>query len=91
MPSYAPFYDPKAKHFEKNSVAELTKAYGVRISSIPASTHPFYSLFDRKNLLVACDPRFGFVTPSSFSFSYHPNLFNLNAQSLPDGRYNIPW
>ncbi|KAF8960035.1 beta-tubulin 2 tubb2 [Flammula alnicola] len=42
MPSYAPFYDPKAKHFEKNSVAELTKA-----------------LFDRKNLLVACDPRFG--------------------------------
>lgn len=34
MPSYAPFYDPKAKHFEKNSVAELTKAYGVRISSI---------------------------------------------------------
>ncbi|KAF8150936.1 beta-tubulin 2 tubb2 [Crassisporium funariophilum] len=42
MPSYAPFYDPKAKHFEKNNVAELTKA-----------------LFDRKNLLVACDPRFG--------------------------------
>jgi tubulin beta len=42
MPSYGPFYDPKAKHFEKNSVAELTKA-----------------LFDRKNLLVACDPRFG--------------------------------
>lgn len=27
MPSYAPFYDPKAKHFEKNSVAELTKAF----------------------------------------------------------------
>ncbi|KAH9481804.1 Tubulin beta-2 chain [Psilocybe cubensis] len=26
MPSYAPFYDPKAKHFEKNSVSELTKA-----------------------------------------------------------------
>ncbi|KAF8886071.1 beta-tubulin 2 tubb2 [Gymnopilus junonius] len=42
MPSYAPFFDPKAKHFEKNSVSELTKA-----------------LFDRKNLLVACDPRFG--------------------------------
>ncbi|KAF9478839.1 beta-tubulin 2 tubb2 [Pholiota conissans] len=42
MPSYAPFYDPKAKHFEGTSVAELTKA-----------------LFDRKNLLVACDPRFG--------------------------------
>jgi hypothetical protein len=35
MPSYAPFYDPKAKHFEKDSVAELTKAYAVRISSIP--------------------------------------------------------
>lgn len=35
MPSYAPFYDPKAKHFEKNSVAELTKAYAVCVSSIP--------------------------------------------------------
>lgn len=35
MPSYAPFYDPKAKHFEKNSVAELTKAYAILISSIP--------------------------------------------------------
>ncbi|KAF8813430.1 beta-tubulin 2 tubb2 [Phlegmacium glaucopus] len=42
MPSYAPFYDPNAKRFEKNSVPELTKA-----------------LFDRKNLLVACDPSFG--------------------------------
>ncbi|KDR78728.1 hypothetical protein GALMADRAFT_244250 [Galerina marginata CBS 339.88] len=42
MPSYAPFYDPKARHFEKNSIPELTKA-----------------LFDRKNLLVACDPKFG--------------------------------
>jgi len=42
MPSYAPFYDPNAKHFEKNSVSELTKA-----------------LFDRKNLLVACNPTFG--------------------------------
>ncbi|PPQ74603.1 hypothetical protein CVT24_004192 [Panaeolus cyanescens] len=42
MPSYAPFYDPNAKQYEKNSVPELTKA-----------------LFDRKNLLVACDPRFG--------------------------------
>jgi tubulin beta len=35
MPSYAPFYDPKAKHFEKNSVAELTKAYAVLLSIIP--------------------------------------------------------
>ncbi|EDR03981.1 beta-tubulin 2 tubb2 [Laccaria bicolor S238N-H82] len=42
MPSYAPFYDPRAVKYEKNSIPELTKA-----------------LFDRKNLLVACDPRFG--------------------------------
>ncbi|KAF9048816.1 beta-tubulin 2 tubb2 [Panaeolus papilionaceus] len=42
MPSYAPFYDPNARQFEKNSIPELTKA-----------------LFDRKNLLVACDPRHG--------------------------------
>lgn len=26
MPSYAPFYDPKAKHFEGTSIPELTKA-----------------------------------------------------------------
>ncbi|KAJ2924641.1 hypothetical protein H1R20_g12446, partial [Candolleomyces eurysporus] len=42
MPSYAPMYNAAASSYEKNSVAELTKA-----------------LFDRKNLLVACDPRFG--------------------------------
>jgi tubulin beta len=42
MPSFAPFYDPKAKAFQKLSVPELTS-----------------SLFDRRNLLVACDPRFG--------------------------------
>ncbi|KAF9448548.1 beta-tubulin 2 tubb2 [Macrolepiota fuliginosa MF-IS2] len=42
MPSYAPFYDPNASAYEKNSIPELTKA-----------------LFDRKNLLVACDPRHG--------------------------------
>ncbi|KIJ62875.1 hypothetical protein HYDPIDRAFT_30018 [Hydnomerulius pinastri MD-312] len=42
MPSFAPFYDPKARAFQKMSVTELTA-----------------SLFDRRNLLVACDPRFG--------------------------------
>ncbi|KAF8896653.1 beta-tubulin 2 tubb2 [Infundibulicybe gibba] len=42
MPSYAPFYDPNARSFQKVSVAELTQA-----------------VFDRKNLLVACDPRHG--------------------------------
>ncbi|KAG8212923.1 Tubulin/FtsZ [Butyriboletus roseoflavus] len=42
MPSFAPFYDPKAKAFQKLSIPELTS-----------------SLFDRRNLLVACDPRFG--------------------------------
>ncbi|KAG9316066.1 beta-tubulin [Chiua virens] len=42
MPSYAPFYDPKARAFQKLSVPELTA-----------------SLFDRRNLLVASDPRFG--------------------------------
>ncbi|KAG6337105.1 hypothetical protein ID866_1979 [Astraeus odoratus] len=42
MPSYGPFYDPKARAFQKISVPELTS-----------------SLFDRRSLLVACDPRFG--------------------------------
>ncbi|OCH94831.1 beta-tubulin 2 [Obba rivulosa] len=42
MPSYAPFFDPKARAFTRLSVPDLTSA-----------------LFDRRNLLVACDPRFG--------------------------------
>ncbi|KAF8636799.1 hypothetical protein AX17_003261 [Amanita inopinata Kibby_2008] len=42
MPSYAPFYDPNARSFERFSTAELTQ-----------------SLFDRKNILAACDPRHG--------------------------------
>jgi len=42
MPSYAPFYDPKARSFQRASVHELT-----------------HDLFDRKNLLIACDPRLG--------------------------------
>ncbi|GBE88546.1 Tubulin beta-2 chain [Sparassis crispa] len=42
MPSYAPFYDPKARAFMRLTVPDLTSA-----------------LFDRRNLLVACDPKFG--------------------------------
>ncbi|TBU33607.1 beta-tubulin 2 [Dichomitus squalens] len=42
MPSYAPFYDPKAKAFQRWNTRDLTSA-----------------LFDRHNLLVAVDPRFG--------------------------------
>ncbi|EJD06410.1 tubulin nucleotide-binding domain-like protein [Fomitiporia mediterranea MF3/22] len=42
MPSYAPFYDPKARSYQSENVNDLT-----------------HSLFDRKNLLVACDPRLG--------------------------------
>lgn len=42
MPSFAPFYDPKARTFQRLSVSELTS-----------------SLFDKRNLLVASDPRFG--------------------------------
>ncbi|KAK7690983.1 Tubulin beta-2 chain [Cerrena zonata] len=42
MPSYAPYFDPKARAFIRMGVNELTQ-----------------SLFDRRNLLVACDPRHG--------------------------------
>ncbi|KAH9838467.1 beta-tubulin 2 [Rhodofomes roseus] len=42
MPSYAPFFDPRARSFVRMTVPDLTSA-----------------LFDRRNLLVACDPRFG--------------------------------
>ncbi|PPQ72786.1 hypothetical protein CVT26_003315 [Gymnopilus dilepis] len=61
MPSYAPFYDPKARHFEKNSVSELTKAYVAfcHNSGKQLISDGCVRLFDRKNLLVACDPRFG--------------------------------
>ncbi|KAI0040952.1 beta-tubulin 2 [Auriscalpium vulgare] len=41
-PSYAPFFDAKAKSFNRTSVPDLTSA-----------------MFDRRNFLVACDPRFG--------------------------------
>ncbi|KAF9550038.1 beta-tubulin 2 tubb2 [Agrocybe pediades] len=61
LPSYAPFYDPKAKHFEKDSVQDLTKA-----------------LFDRKNLLVACDPRFGrYLTAATI---FRGNISSREAQ-----------
>ncbi|KAI0787979.1 beta-tubulin 2 [Fomes fomentarius] len=42
MPSYAPFFDLKARAFTRWNTKDLTNA-----------------LFDRGNLLVACDPRFG--------------------------------
>ncbi|KAF8622856.1 hypothetical protein AX15_006700 [Amanita polypyramis BW_CC] len=42
IPSYAPFYDPSARSYERFSTVELTA-----------------SLFERKNMLVACDPRHG--------------------------------
>lgn len=42
MPSYAPFFDLKARAFTRWNTKDLTNA-----------------LFDRANLLVACDPRFG--------------------------------
>ncbi|OSC99897.1 beta-tubulin 2 [Trametes coccinea BRFM310] len=42
IPSYAPFYDPKAKAYTRWNVKDLTSA-----------------MFERSNLLVACDPRFG--------------------------------
>ncbi|EGO24882.1 hypothetical protein SERLADRAFT_468815 [Serpula lacrymans var. lacrymans S7.9] len=51
MPSYAPFYDPKARAFQKMSVPELTSL-----------------LFDKKSLLVACDPRFGRYLTSATIF-----------------------
>jgi tubulin beta len=42
IPSYAPFYDPTARSYERFSTAELTA-----------------SLFDRRNILAACDPGHG--------------------------------
>ena len=43
MPSYAPFYDPRAVKYEKNSVPELTKAY-VALSFHLNDIHPSHSV-----------------------------------------------
>ncbi len=76
MPSYAPFFDPKAKHFERTSVPDLTKAYADLFCPEVCSYIP-PSLFDRKNLLVACDPRFGFVF-FGFPYASHTSLTSLS-------------
>ena len=63
-PSYAPLFDPKAQLYQRTSVPDLTSAYvdrplGKEDNSLVDASF-ITSLFDRKNLLVACDPRFGF-------------------------------
>jgi len=65
MPSYGPFYDPKAKSYYGASVPELTSSYvllSFRCRMLGSWLNSFHSLFDRRNLLVACDPRLGLVT-----------------------------
>jgi len=50
MPSYAPFYDPRAVKYEKNSVPELTKAYvapSLHLSDIHPN-HPLQSIRPQK-------------------------------------------
>ena len=61
MPSYAPFYDPKAKAYHRWNTKDLTNAYASICSDLHVEiTHnDMLRLFDRANLLVACDPRFG--------------------------------
>ena len=64
MPSYAPFVDARSKKYENVSIPDLTRAYVVpfkRWFFKCQGSDKVFRLFDRKNLLVACDPRFGFV------------------------------
>jgi hypothetical protein len=57
-------FDPKAHMFQRMSVPDLTNAYvhhrPIGKENCFADASFISSLFDRKNFLVACDPRFGF-------------------------------
>ncbi|KIM35025.1 hypothetical protein M413DRAFT_32840 [Hebeloma cylindrosporum] len=67
---HAPFYDPKA-------------AKRLEKDSVSDLTK---AVFDRKNLVVACDPRSGFVTflnPSDYTLYLKP-------QPISHSRYNLP-
>lgn len=62
MPSYAPYLAPGSQSFSRNTVAELTAAC---VSELKCRffglTCPLLSVFERQSLLVACDPRLGYI------------------------------
>ncbi|KAF9647894.1 beta-tubulin 2 [Thelephora ganbajun] len=60
MPSYAPFVAAGSESFLRTSVADLTTACAFVLKfHLLLIDMPPPSLFDRHNLLVACDPRHG--------------------------------
>lgn len=63
-PSYAPFHTAGAQAYARVSVQEITQAYVLCSfdAYIPTNCVCLYRLFDRRNLLVAADPRYGFVS-----------------------------
>lgn len=80
MPSYAPFFDLKARAFTRWNTKDLTNAYVASIRSQMRVLKSMRRLFDRANLLVACDPRFGYV--SQFAFMSILLIFVKVATSL---------
>ncbi|KAI0784566.1 beta-tubulin 2 [Abortiporus biennis] len=78
MPSYAPFYDPKAKAFVRHTIADLTHA-----------------LFDRRNLLVACDPRYGrYLTAATIfrgKISANEVEFTVNELQKKNSNQFVEW
>ena len=62
MPSYAPFHIAGSESFSRNNVAELTAAYVFELKRwFFRLTCPLPSVFERHSLLVACDPRLGYI------------------------------
>ena len=89
MPSYAPFYDPRAVKYEKNSVPELTKAYVAPPFHLNSSQPPpaVYSTAKTFSLLATLalgeSPAVSKGPPNRPPLGEH--------QPVPHGRNNLPW
>lgn len=86
MPSYGPFFDPKAKSFQGTTVSELTQSCALSVVLASFLTNVANSrLFDRRNLLVACDPRLGSVVFWCQHVAILTYLLDRFLQSVSDG------
>lgn len=88
MPSYGPFVADSAKSYSSHNVNELTQSYVYGFISVSTLLTTRSSLFDRKNLLVACDPKFGKYMTAATIFRGNissrevSHLLELNPQSV---------
>ncbi|KAG6888791.1 Tubulin beta-2 chain [Termitomyces sp. Mi166 len=89
MPSYAPFYNSQSKAFERFSVPELTKAYALDFQPCQGQLNFFDSLFDRKNLLVACSPEHGRYLTAATIFRGKISSREVSAEFMSKGPDDI--